>query len=153
MLSTSGMRLEADPSLSVVREVCCSQVRISEAATLKLLPFLSVTLPLGAWIHSITYGCGRGMRHKAKAASGHVLSGHALSVSEVWYHTLPFAKVHRVQDLCPGAQQLCPGAQQLLEYRPTSSEGKQGDLSLDLVLPWGLSSFSWAVPTAPAPRS
>ncbi|KAF3823802.1 hypothetical protein GH733_007270 [Mirounga leonina] len=33
-----------------------------------------------------------------------------------------------------------------------SSEGKQGDLGLDLVLPLGLSCFSWPAPTAARPQ-
>lgn len=56
------------------------------------------------------------------------------------------AQIHCLQELSPGAQQL-PG------YRPVSSEGKQGDLGLDLVLPQGWSSFSWASPTVACPKA
>lgn len=115
-------------------------MRIAKAATLKVLPFLSFRLQLEAWIHNITYGYGRGMQLEAKTASRH-----SLNVSQVWPHALLFAKVHRVLKLCPGAQQL-------LGYQPMSSEGKQGDLGLDLVLPPGLSCFSWSPPTAARPQ-
>lgn len=56
------------------------------------------------------------------------------------------AQIHCVQELSPGAQQL-------LGYWPMSSEGKQGDLGLDLVLPRGWSSFSWASPTVARPKA
>ncbi|KAF3823803.1 hypothetical protein GH733_007271 [Mirounga leonina] len=92
LLGTSGTRVEADPCLRVVREVCAAKPE------LKVLPFLSFTLQLEAWIHNITYGYGRGMQLEAKTASRH-----SLNISQVWPHALLFAKVHRVPKLCPGA--------------------------------------------------
>lgn len=166
VLGTNGTWVEADPGLRVVREVCRSHVRIAEAATRKPPPFLSgryllvrfedlarsplpeiralyafaglsLTPQLEAWIHNITHGSGPGARREAFKTT----SRDALNVSQAWRHTLPFAKIRRVQELCAGALQL-------LGYRPVFSEDEQRDLSLDLVLPRGPSSFSWASSTA-----
>ncbi|KAL2762128.1 carbohydrate sulfotransferase 6 precursor [Daubentonia madagascariensis] len=166
VLGTNGTWVEADPGLRVVREVCRSHVRIAEAATLKPPPFLrgryrlvrfedlareplaeiralyafvglSLTPQLEAWIHNITHGSGLGSRLEAFETT----SRNALNVSQAWRHALPFAKIRRVQELCAGALQL-------LGYRPVSSQDEQRDLALDLVLPRGPSSFSWASSTA-----
>uniref|UniRef100_U3DM59 Sulfotransferase n=1 Tax=Callithrix jacchus TaxID=9483 RepID=U3DM59_CALJA len=170
VLGTNGTWVEADPGLRVVREVCRSHVRIAEAATLKPPPFLrgryrlvrfedlareplaeiralyaftglSLTPQLEAWIYNITHGSGPGARREAFKTS----SRNALNVSQAWRHTLPFTKIRRVQELCTGALQL-------LGYRPVYSEDEQHDLTLDLVLPRGLNSFSWASSTASHPR-
>ncbi|XP_069312517.1 carbohydrate sulfotransferase 6-like [Eulemur rufifrons] len=166
VLGTNGTWVEADPGLRVVREVCRSHVRIAEAAMLKPPPFLrgryrlvrfedlareplakiralyafaglSLTPQLEAWIHNITHGTGPGARSEAFQTS----SRNALNVSQAWRHKLPFSKIRRVQELCAGALQL-------LGYRPLFSEDEQRDLALDLVLPRGRSSFSWASSTA-----
>uniref|UniRef100_U3C6I3 Sulfotransferase n=1 Tax=Callithrix jacchus TaxID=9483 RepID=U3C6I3_CALJA len=170
VLGTHGKWVEADPHLHLMREVCRSHVRIAEAATLKPPPFLrgryrlvrfedlareplaeiralyaftglSLTPQLEAWIYNITHGSGPGARREAFKTS----SRNALNVSQAWRHTLPFTKIRRVQELCTGALQL-------LGYRPVYSEDEQHDLTLDLVLPRGLNSFSWASSTASHPR-
>ncbi|KAM6222646.1 carbohydrate sulfotransferase 6-like [Rhynchocyon petersi] len=162
VLGTNGTWVEADPDLRVVREVCRSHVRIAEAALQKPLPLLRgryrlvrfedlaraplpeiralyafaglrLTPQLEAWIHNITHGAGPGVSREAFKTT----SRDALNVSQAWRHALPFTKIRRVQDLCAGALQL-------LGYRPVFSEEEQRDLSLDLVLPRGPSSFSWA---------
>ncbi|XP_040109438.1 carbohydrate sulfotransferase 6 isoform X1 [Oryx dammah] len=169
VLGTNGKWVEADPELRVVREVCRSHVRIAEAAMRKPPPALrgryrlvrfedlaraplpeirelyaftglSLTPQLEAWIHNITHGAGPGARREAFKTT----SRDALNVSQAWRHALPFAKIRRVQELCAGALQL-------LGYRPVFSEDEQRDLSLDLVLPRGPSSFSWASSTAERP--
>lgn len=161
VLGTNGTWVEADPGLRVVREVCRSQVRIAEAATHKPPPFLhgryrlvrfedlvraplpeiqalyafaglSLTPQLEAWIANITHGTGTGARHEAFK----ITSRNALNVSQAWRHTLPFAKIRQVQELCAGALQL-------LGYRPVFSEEEQRNLALDLLVPRGPSSFSW----------
>ncbi|ELW63000.1 carbohydrate sulfotransferase 6 [Tupaia chinensis] len=164
VLGTNGTWVEADPGLRVVREVCRSHVRIAEAATHKPPSFLrgryrlggvggpdplseiralyaftglNLTPQLEAWIHNITHGSGPGARREAFKTT----SRDALNVSQAWRHALPFAKIRRVQELCAGALQL-------LGYRPVFSEEEQRDLALDLVLPRGPSSFSWASSTA-----
>ncbi|EPY74235.1 carbohydrate sulfotransferase 6-like protein [Camelus ferus] len=58
---------------------------------------------------------------------------------EAWIHNITHG-IRRVQELCAGALQL-------LGYRPVFSENEQRDLTLDLVLPRGPSSFSWASST------
>ncbi|XP_003791480.1 carbohydrate sulfotransferase 6 [Otolemur garnettii] len=165
VLGTNGTWVEADPGLRVVQEVCRSHVRIAEVATLKPPPFLqgryrlvrfedlardplaeirelyaftglNLTPQLEAWIHNITHGAGPGARREAFQTT----SRNALNVSQAWRHTLPFAKIRRVQELCAGALQL-------LGYRPVSSENEQRDLALDLLLPRGPSSFSWVSST------
>ncbi|KAI5136863.1 Carbohydrate Sulfotransferase 6 [Manis pentadactyla] len=166
VLGTNGTRVEADPGLHVVREVCRSHVRIAEAATRKPPPFLrgryllvrfedlarsplseiralyafaglSITPQLEAWIHNITHGAGTGARREAFKTS----SRDAVNVSQAWRHSLPFSKIRRVQELCAGALQL-------LGYRAVFSEAEQRDLALDLVLPRSPSSFSWVSSTA-----
>lgn len=165
VLGTNGTWVEADPELRVMREVCRSHVRIAEAATRKPPPFLrgryhlvrfedlaraplpeiralyaftglSLTPQLEAWIYNITHGSGAGARREAFKTT----SRDALNVSQAWRHVLPFAKIHHVQELCAGALEL-------LGYRPLFSEDEQRDLSLDLVLPRGASSFRWASST------
>ncbi|OBS81381.1 hypothetical protein A6R68_20409 [Neotoma lepida] len=160
VLGTNGTWVEADPRLRVVSEVCRSHVRIAEAALHKPPPFLQdryrlvryedlardplteirelyaftglgLTPQLQTWIHNITHGSGPGARREAFKTS----SRDALSVSQAWRHTLPFAKIRRVQELCAGALQL-------LGYRPVYSELEQRDLSLDLLLPRGMDSFN-----------
>lgn len=171
VLGTNGTQVEADPRLRVVSEVCRSHVRIAEAALYKPPPFLqdryrlvrfedlardplteirelyafaglSLTPQLQTWIHNITHGSGPGTRREAFKTS----SRDALSVSQAWRHTLPFAKIQRVQELCAGALQL-------LGYRPVYSELEQRDLSLDLLLPRGMDSFKWASSTDAQPES
>lgn len=169
VLGTNGTWVEADPGLRVVREVCRSHVRIAEAALRKPPPFLrdryrlvrfedlaraplpeiralyafaglSLTPQLETWINNITHGAGRGERHEAFK----ITSRNALNVSQAWRHTLPFAKIRRVQELCASALQL-------LGYRPVFSDEEQRDLALDVLLPLGPSSFSWASSTDPGP--
>ncbi|XP_055477447.1 carbohydrate sulfotransferase 5 [Psammomys obesus] len=171
VLGTNGTWVEADPGLRVVSEVCRSHVRIAEAALRKPPPFLrdryrlvryedlardplseirglyaftglSLTPQLQTWIHNITHGSGPGARREAFKTT----SRDALSVSQAWRHTLPFAKIRRVQELCAGALQL-------LGYRPVHSELEQRDLSLDLLLPRGMDSFKWASSTEKQPES
>ncbi|EPQ05495.1 Carbohydrate sulfotransferase 5 [Myotis brandtii] len=91
---------------------------------------------LEAWIHNITHGPGPGARREAFKTT----SRDALNVSQAWRHALSFTKIRRVQELCAGALQL-------LGYRPVFSEEEQRDLALDLVLPRGPGSFSWASST------
>nr|XP_045012450.1 carbohydrate sulfotransferase 6 isoform X2 [Jaculus jaculus] len=162
VLGTNGTWVVADPGLRVVSEVCRSHVRIAEAALRKPPPFLrgryrlvrfedlardplaeiralyaftglSLTPKLQTWIHNITHGSGPGARREAFKTT----SRDALNVSQAWRHALPFAKIHRVQELCAGALQL-------LGYQPVSSEREQRDLAVDLVLPRGTDSFKWA---------
>ncbi|XP_008575439.1 PREDICTED: carbohydrate sulfotransferase 6 isoform X2 [Galeopterus variegatus] len=169
VLGTNGTWVEADPGLRVVREVCRSHVRIAEAATQKPPPFLrgryrlvrfedlvreplaeiralysftglSLTPQLESWIHNITHGSGLGSPREAFKTT----SRNALNVSQAWRQALPFPKIRRVQELCAGALQL-------LGYRPVFSEDEQHDLGLDLVLPRGPSSFSWASSTSTHP--
>ncbi|XP_005862773.1 PREDICTED: carbohydrate sulfotransferase 6 [Myotis brandtii] len=97
---------------------------------------LSLTPQLEAWIHNITHGPGPGARREAFKTT----SRDALNVSQAWRHALSFTKIRRVQELCAGALQL-------LGYRPVFSEEEQRDLALDLVLPRGPGSFSWASST------
>uniref|UniRef100_U3DXI4 Sulfotransferase n=1 Tax=Callithrix jacchus TaxID=9483 RepID=U3DXI4_CALJA len=170
VLGTNGTWVEADPGLRVVREVCRSHVRIAEAATLKPPPFLrgryrlvrfedlareplaeiralyaftglSLTPQLETWIRNITHGSGIGKAFEAFQTS----SRNAQNVSQAWRHALPFTKIRHVQKVCASALQL-------LGYRPVYSEDEQHDLTLDLVLPRGLNSFSWASSTASHPR-
>ncbi|XP_029780080.1 carbohydrate sulfotransferase 6 [Suricata suricatta] len=101
---------------------------------------LSLTPQLEAWIHNITHGSGPGARREAFKTS----SRNALNVSQAWRHALPFAKIRRVQELCAGALRL-------LGYRAVASEAEQRDLAVDLVLPLGTRSFSWASSAHPRP--
>lgn len=124
-LDTSGahVHVEADPDLSVVREVGCSLVRVVKAATLRLPP---------SWASLCSWRLGS--TTLSKGMDGTCTTRPRLRPG------VPFAKIH-------GVQELSPGAQQLQGYRPMSSEGKQGDPGLDLVLPRGRCSFSWASPS------
>jgi hypothetical protein len=169
VLGTNGTWVEADPRLRVVSEVCRSHVRIAEAALDKPPPFLrdryrlvrfedlareplteiralyafaglSLTPQLETWIHNITHGAGPGARREAFKTT----SRDAHNVSQAWRHALPFTKIRHVQELCAGALQL-------LGYRPVFSEQEQRDLTLDLVIPRGSSSFRWASSTDPQP--
>ncbi|XP_004626048.1 carbohydrate sulfotransferase 6 isoform X2 [Octodon degus] len=170
VLGTNGTWVEADPRLRVVSEVCRSHVRIAEAALSKPPPFLrgryllvrfedlarnplaeirrlysftglSLTPQLEAWILNITHGVGPGKRGEAFKTT----SRDALNVSQAWRLALPFSKIRRVQALCAGALRL-------LRYRPVFSEEEQRDLTLDLVLPRGPSSFEWVSSTSAQPR-
>ncbi|XP_013359309.1 PREDICTED: carbohydrate sulfotransferase 6 isoform X2 [Chinchilla lanigera] len=170
VLGTNGTWVEADPRLRVVGEVCRSHVRIADAALSKPPPFLrgryllvrfedlarnplaeirtlyaftglSLSPQLEAWILNITHGVGPGARREAFKTT----SRDALNVSQAWRHALPFSKIRRVQELCSGALRL-------LRYRPVFSEDEQRDLTLDLVLPRGPSSFKWASSTDAQPR-
>ncbi|XP_028932022.1 carbohydrate sulfotransferase 6-like [Ornithorhynchus anatinus] len=162
VLGTNGTRVELDPGLRVVQEVCRSHVRIVEAATVKPPPFLRdryrlvrfedlvrdplaeirgmydfaglrLTPRLGSWIYNITHGPGPGRRGEAFK----ITSRDALNVSQAWRQALPFSKIRRVQELCGGALRV-------LGYRSVDSEQEQRDLTLDLLLPRGRSQFSWA---------
>ncbi|ELK36167.1 Carbohydrate sulfotransferase 6 [Myotis davidii] len=120
----------------LVRFEDLARAPLPEIRALYAFAGLSLTPQLEAWIHNITHGSGPGARREAFKTT----SRDALNVSQAWRHALPFTKIRRVQELCAGALQL-------LGYRPVFSEEEQRDLALDLVLPRGPGSFSWASST------
>nr|XP_008118809.1 PREDICTED: carbohydrate sulfotransferase 4 [Anolis carolinensis] len=148
-IMSRGKGLPKEPeALTVMREICRSQVEISEtqrafpstlqgryhlvryediardplAKAAELYTFVGLDFPptLQQWVHNITHGPGLGR------AAFDTTARDAEDVAQAWRNSLPYTQVAMLQDICQDAMRL-------LGYQRVASVEEQQDLGLSLL--------------------